>query len=193
MSALVRSVPLLDRRRTLKRAGFGWIAVQLAGATTWLTPAEAHAARVPLKVLGPQEAELLEQFGDVLLPGAREAGLVNFIDHHLAVDSADSLLMLRYLDWPAPYAGFYKGGLAAMGAALRARFRRDAADLSSAEWGAFIAEMNQGQPAGWQGIPAGLFYFAVRSDAVDVVYGTEAGFARLGVPYMAHIPPSTPW
>ena len=193
MSAPATSVPLLDRRRALKRAGFGWIAVQLAGATTWMTPADARAARAPLKVLDPQEAELLEQFGEVLLPGAREAGLVNFIDHHLAVDAADSLLMLRYLDWPAPYAGFYKSGLAAMAAAWGARSQRMPANPSGAEWDAFIAEMNRGQPAGWQGIPAGLFYFVVRSDAVDVVYGTEAGFAKLGVPYMAHIPPATPW
>jgi len=192
MSAPATSVQLLDRRGALKRAGFGWIAVQLGAVTTWMTPADAHAARAPLKVLDPWEAELLEQFGEVLLPGAREAGLVNFIDHHLAVDAAESLLMLRYLDWPAPYAGFYKAGLAAMAGALAARSRA-AANLSGAEWDAFIAEMNQGQPTGWQGIPAGLFYFVLRSDAVDVVYGTEAGFARLGVPYMAHIPPSTPW
>jgi len=29
----------------------------------------------------------------------------------------------------------------------------------------------------------------VRSDAVDVVYGTVEGFERLGVPYMPHILP----
>ena len=32
-----------------------------------------------------------------------------------------------------------------------------------------------------------------RSDAVDVVYGTPEGFAKLGVPYMPHIMPPTSW
>jgi hypothetical protein len=33
----------------------------------------------------------------------------------------------------------------------------------------------------------------VRSDAVDVVYGTPAGFEALGVPYMEHIMPPRRW
>jgi hypothetical protein len=33
----------------------------------------------------------------------------------------------------------------------------------------------------------------VRSDAVDVVYGTMDGYARLDIPYMAHIAPTTRW
>ena len=38
-----------------------------------------------------------------------------------------------------------------------------------------------------------LFYLASRSDAVDVVYGTEQGFESLGYPYQAHISPTKPW
>ena len=45
----------------------------------------------------------------------------------------------------------------------------------------------------WSGPAAGLVYFVLRSDAVDVVYGTPAGFERLGVPYMAHILPPAGW
>jgi hypothetical protein len=32
-------------------------------------------------------------------------------------------------------------------------------------------------------------YFVLRSDAVDVVYGTMEGYESLGVPYMPHIVP----
>jgi hypothetical protein len=28
---------------------------------------------------------------------------------------------------------------------------------------------------------------------VDVYYGTQEGFARLGIPYMPHIAPQEPW
>jgi hypothetical protein len=36
-------------------------------------------------------------------------------------------------------------------------------------------------------------YFLLRTDAVDVVYGTMEGYAQLGVPYMPHIAPARSW
>jgi hypothetical protein len=33
----------------------------------------------------------------------------------------------------------------------------------------------------------------LRNDAIDVVYGTVEGFARLSVPYMPHILPQRSW
>jgi hypothetical protein len=53
--------------------------------------------------------------------------------------------------------------------------------------------MINGAPAGWRGPSAPLFYFALRSDAVDVVYGTIEGFRKLNVPYMPHIVPPRRW
>ena len=41
----------------------------------------------------------------------------------------------------------------------------------------------------WQGPPGPLVYTVLRSDAVDVVYGTVEGYEALGVPYMPHILP----
>ena len=35
--------------------------------------------------------------------------------------------------------------------------------------------------------------FVLRADALDVTYGTPEGFEALGIPYMAHIMPETPW
>ena len=40
---------------------------------------------------------------------------------------------------------------------------------------------------------AGFVYFVLRSDAVDVVYGTVEGYAELGIPYQAHIMPLKRW
>ena len=53
--------------------------------------------------------------------------------------------------------------------------------------------MRQNKIEGWQG-PAGSFvYLLLRSDAVDVVYGTMEGYAALGIPYMPHIAPTKRW
>ena len=38
-----------------------------------------------------------------------------------------------------------------------------------------------------------FFYFVLRNDAVDVVYGTKDGIESLGIPYMAHIEPPSRW
>jgi len=45
----------------------------------------------------------------------------------------------------------------------------------------------------WKGAPASFFFFVLRSDAADLVYGTEEGFAKIGVPYAAHIAPKSSW
>ena len=50
-----------------------------------------------------------------------------------------------------------------------------------------------GNPPGWSGPPAPVVYLVMRSDAVDVVYGTPKGFEDLGIPYMPHILPPTNW
>ena len=56
-----------------------------------------------------------------------------------------------------------------------------------------VGKIAGGEIEGWEGPPAGFFYFVLRSDAVDVVYGTKTGFEVLGVPYMAHIEPTSDW
>ena len=43
------------------------------------------------------------------------------------------------------------------------------------------------------GYPIFLFYMCLRSDAVDVVYGTPEGFEKLNVPYTQHILPPEGW
>jgi hypothetical protein len=174
-------------------AGLGLLPFLLGGCTELMTPEEARARKVPLRSLSEGEARTLERFGDVLLPGAEAAGIAHFVDHHLSVPAPDSLLMLRYLDVPPPYAGFYKAGLGALDAHAASRFGKAFAALEEAQATTIVGDIIKAQPAGWQGPPAPFFTFLVRSDAVDVVYGTREGLTKLGLPVMAHLDPEREW
>ena len=77
--------------------------------------------------------------------------------------------------------------------ASMARGGKRFAALSASEQHDFIDLLRQNKIDGWQGPPAGLTYFVLRSDAVDVVYGTMEGYESLGVPYLAHIAPDKRW
>ncbi|MFT6955359.1 MAG: hypothetical protein ACJAYC_000352 [Halieaceae bacterium] len=181
------------RRQFLRNSGLV-LSFTLGAKTLLLTPAEASAKNIPLKILTPAEAATLGDFADALVPGAYAAGVVHFIDHQLAVPQEDSLLMLQYLGVPhAGFIDFYKAALVGAAGAARARFKSDWARLDSAQAAEIAALLNGPDPEGWSGPPSGFFSFVVRADACDVVYGTESGFDSLGIPYMAHIQPATEW
>lgn len=179
------------RRDVLK--GLGLIAVEVGGVAAMLAPAAAQAAGAALKVLTPVEAKVLAAFGEALVPGARAAGIVPYVDDQLAKGPVQGLLMIRYLDVPPPWLGFYRGALAAVEAHARARFGVGFAGLDAGQAAAMIGDIGFKPAENWAGPPSPLVYFALRADAIDVVYGTEAGFEKLGVPYMAHIAPDPKW
>lgn len=183
----------IDRRAFLRSSGLGLLAFQVGGASLLLSPREARAEHVPFRVLSPAEVKHVDALGDTLVPGAAEAGLAHYLDQQLAAAPADSLLMVRYLDVPPPYLAFYRPGLAAVDAVARRAHGNAFEALDGAARDAFVQSLQRGVPDGWQGPPAPLFYFVLRADAVDVTYGTPQGFARLGVPYMAHIMPPGNW
>ena len=58
---------------------------------------------------------------------------------------------------------------------------------------AFVDALRQGKLESWKGPAQGFVYSILRNDAVDVVYGTVEGFARINVPYMPHILPQRSW
>ncbi|MBS0422234.1 MAG: gluconate 2-dehydrogenase subunit 3 family protein [Proteobacteria bacterium] len=165
----------------------------LAGCQKKMTPAQARAADVPFRTLSAGSVAVLDALGEILLPGSSVAGLAHYIDHQLSADPADSMLMIKYLEVTAPFTGFYEGGLRATDALARAMYGKAWTNLSREQATALVTKMSGGQVEGWQGPPAGLFYFVLRSDAVDVMYGTKSGFEKLGVPYMAHIEPPSRW
>ena len=181
------------RRSFLKKSGTGLFLFGLNGVPTLMTPAEARAKDVAFGILTSAEARLLEAFGEVLVPGAAQAGVAHFIDQQLGVEANECLLVCRMFNLPPPYADFYRAGLAALAQVSQGLYGKPFPALEAQDAHALVETMTEGVPAGWQGPPAPLLYALVRSDAVDVVYGTPQGFEDLGIPYMPHIMPPELW
>ena len=158
-----------------------------------MTPQEAREKEIAYGVLTDSEVRTLDALGEILLPGAAAAGLSHFIDHQLGASGQSQLLMIRYLGVPAPFAPFYQGGLAALNTFSQAQKRRNFAELKQEDQADLVGQFAQANPDGWQGPPGPFFYFVLRNDAVDVVYGTKDGIESLGIPYMAHIEPPSRW
>ncbi len=182
-----------SRRTFIRNTGIGLLSYCVAGCEIELTPEEARQQKVPFQVLNPDEVRTLEAFGETLLPGSAAAGLAHFIDHQLKDSPQDQLLMIKYLGVSPPFSQFYSDGLAALNAVANNLHVANYADLNSEQRTALVGQMAQANPDGWQGPPAPFFYFVVRNDAIDVVYGTKQGVESLGIPYMAHIEPPSRW
>ncbi|MEH6518450.1 MAG: gluconate 2-dehydrogenase subunit 3 family protein [Halioglobus sp.] len=182
-----------SRRQFLRNSGLV-LSFTFGAKTLLLTPSEARAKNLPLKILAPAEAATLSAVAEGLVPGARTAGVVHYIDHQLAASQEDSLLMLQYLGVPhAGFSGFYQAALAGAAVAAKTRFNAEWVDLNDTQIKEMIDLFNGPDPEGWTGPPSGFFSFVLRADACDVVYGTESGFDSLDIPYMAHIQPATEW
>jgi hypothetical protein len=187
---------MIRRREFIARGavgGIGLLTFTLSGCEMKLTPAQAHSAKLPFRTLDAGGVKTLEALGETLLPGSAAAGLAEYLDHQLSGAQADSMLIIKYLGVSAPFTEFYGDGLRAADAVARTAYGKPFPDLSAGQANTLVTQMSAGKLGDWRGPPAALFYFALRSDAVDVVYGTEAGFEKLGVPYMAHIAPPSRW
>jgi Gluconate 2-dehydrogenase subunit 3 len=183
----------LARRAFIKGASIGALAFTAGGVEVLLTPRQARAQGVAFKVFNPAEVETLEAVGDTLAIGAREAGIAHFVDQQLTVPPGHALLALRVSEARPPYVDFYRAALGGIERASQAQFSRAYADLTADEQRDFVTRLRQSKLESWQGPPQSFVYSIVRNDAVDVVYGTVEGFARLSVPYMAHITPERRW
>lgn len=181
------------RRKFVHHAGVGLLTFSVAGCQKEMTPGAARSQGVAFDVISDAEAATLDRVGEVLVPGSTAAGLSHYIDNQLGAADGESLLMIKYLGVPAPHLDFYRAGLNAIDALANSQYGRSPAELSDDETGELVANLAAGEVAAWQGPPAGLVYFVLRADAVDVVFGTPEGFADLGVPYMAHIEPPSRW
>jgi Gluconate 2-dehydrogenase subunit 3 len=159
-----------------------------------LTPRQARAQRLPLRTLKADQVITLDAMGEALVPGAKEAGVSNFIDQQISIPAEEALLEARIMNVRPPYANFYRAALGAIEGASQAKYAgRGFAQLSAIEQRDFIELMRQNKLENWKGPGAGFVYFLLRSDAVDVVYGTMDGYAHLGVPYQPHIAPTRSW
>ena len=180
-----------SRRELLARMGTGLVAITVDTAFGQVTPARARASGTPLRNLDAAEGRTLEALGNVLLPGAAEAGIVHFVDDQLSRENP--LLLLKYLDFTTAYADFYRQGLRGVERVSQTRFETSFPDLKLEQKTELVREISQQNPPNWTGPPAPLFFFVIRNDAVDVCYGTPQGFEKLGIPYMAHILPPQKW
>jgi hypothetical protein len=181
----------ISRRELFGRVGGGLMTLTVSTAWGEMTPAEAHGKDAPFHILTAGEGATLEVLGEVLLPGAREAGIAHYVDDQL--NRPDSLLFLKYMEYPSSQLEFYRAGLASLSSVSQSRYGTPFATASEEQRLGIVKEMSQKNPEGWTGPPAPLFYFVVRNDALDVYYGTEEGFSRLQIPYMPHLPPPTKW
>ncbi len=184
---------LQNRRRFIRDSSLGVLTFYLAGCEVEMTAEQAHRAGVTRQVFNEAEAEALGALAEVLLPGSIDLGLVEYVDQQLGAPLDQQMLMIKYLGVNPPFAPFYQGGLAALDQAATAAHGDRFAQLDSAQQTALVAAVAQGQVENWSGPPAPFFYFVLRNDAVDVTYGTKAGIEGLGIPYMAHIEPPSPW
>jgi hypothetical protein len=169
------------RRDFVKGAGLGALVFTVAGIEVLLTAKQARAQGVPFRVLEPQEVATLEALGETLAIGARQDGIAHFVDQQLTVPPAHALLSLRVTE------------VRPLDHASRAVHQRGFAELTAAEQHDFVDRLRQGKLESWQGPAQAFVYGTLRNDAVDVVYGTVEGFARLGIPYMPHILPQRSW
>ena len=181
------------RRAFLRTTGTGLLSFYVGGCKQELTPRQARQKKASYQVLQPNQVLILEAFGETLLSGSAAAGIAHFIDHQLNVSPAEQLLMLKYLGADPPFEPFYTAGLAALNQAAKNTHGLQFFELSPDQKTSITAQIAQANPEGWVGPPAPFFYFVVRNDAVDVVYGTKEGIESLGIPYMAHIEPPSRW
>ncbi|MFZ5607990.1 MAG: gluconate 2-dehydrogenase subunit 3 family protein [Pseudomonadota bacterium] len=171
-------------RRDILTGGIGLLAFTLGGAPCLLTPAQARAQGAEMRTLSGEEVKILEAFGEALVPGAAAAGMAHYVDQQISGPPQDAMLMLRYLDIAPPFADFYHAALAKLDIAARDAFGKALPLLDPAQAQRLVGAIAKSDFA---------LYFALRADAVDVVYGTRAGMARLGVPVMGHIEPEREW
>jgi gluconate 2-dehydrogenase subunit 3-like protein len=183
----------IERRAFVQGAGLGALAFTVSGVEVMLTPRQAHAEGVPLRTLTQDQAATLDALGETLVPGAKEAGITQFIDQQISIPPEQALLQLRILNGRPPFANFYRAALGAVDAASSKIKGKKFAALSPAEQHEFVGLMRINKIDPWQGPPGPFVFNVLRSDAVDVVYSTMEGYAALGIPYMAHIAPTKKW
>ena len=184
----------IERRAFMKGAAIGALAFTVGGVEVMLTPRQAHAQNVPLRTLTAAQAATLDAIGETLVPDAKAAGITNFVDQQLSIPAEQALLEARIMNVRPPYANFYRAALGAIDGASQAKYGgRGFAQLIPAEQHDFVDLMRQNKLDNWKGPGATFVYFLLRTDAVDVVYGTMDGYAQLGVPYQAHIAPTRSW
>jgi hypothetical protein len=139
--------------------------------------------------LNQAELRSLVAWYDTLVPGAGRARVADFVQEQLRADPPFALLQLRYLNWPPPFAAFYRSGITALNAASRRRAGVPFEELSGRDARALASAAISEKVAGWPEVPPlRAWVTATRADAMDVVYGTPRAHAANDMP-MLQVPP----
>lgn len=179
---------------SLSRRGFlGTCVFTVGGCQVSMTPEQAHLRGLLPRKLSSEEVQQLTVLGNALVPGAGDAGLGLYLDVQLAAPGGDNMLMIKYLGVNPPFDGFYRSALKSLDNESQVKFGKSLAVLDQDSAGTLVGTLMKGEIGEWSGLPQGFFFFVIRNDACDVKYGTREGFEHLGVPYMAHIEPPSPW
>jgi hypothetical protein len=177
------------RREFMYGSALGLLGI--AADTQSFAKASVPAARA--NAFTPSEAAVLDALGEVMLPGARQAGISGYVGTQLLLPPEHQVLMIKYIVSSPPYTEFYRSGLNSLEAVTIARYSRHFFRLPPAQAAGLLQQLGAGKLEHWSGPPQPLFHFIARNDALDVVYGTKRGFNELGTPYMAHIEPPEDW
>jgi gluconate 2-dehydrogenase subunit 3-like protein len=183
----------INRRALIQSAALASLSFSVGGSELLLSPREARAQGADIRSLKPEEVSTLEAAAEILLPGAREAGIAHFVDHQVSGLPEDCLLMARIANVKPPFLNFYRAALNGLNKVSSRGDAKTFASLSGDEQHKTIDLLRQAKLEGWSGPPQPFVYFLLRQDAVDVVYGTVEGFEKLGIPYMPHILPEQRW
>ena len=138
------------------------------------------------------QAETYATWCDLLANGAAQAGVARFVDKYISESYSECLLLLRFFK-DSSLGDFYLAGIGGIDRESNARFRKPFVSLGRDEQLTIIEAAKQRKTQAWTEPDPNFFYFISRSDAVDVVYGTELGFRDLDFPYLAHIAPAPAW
>jgi hypothetical protein len=180
----------LSRRNFIASTGLGLAGLAAGGAL--LSPRQAHAVSLPLKILTKVQALTLGALGEALVPGALEAGIIQYVDKQLG--EANTLLMLKYLGVDTSnMPDFYSSSLDSAHSLSQHLFNKSPEVLTAGQAHVWAGSIAADADQEWQGPPAGFFFFVARADACDVVFGSSAGSEALNIPYMAHIAPTASW
>lgn len=183
----------MSRRRAIAGAGaLGTVALVAGGVPIHAAPGSRLGASGSLRSLSLREVALFNGFCEAVVPGATAESVGCYLDYQLSLPPDECLLFARYLPIVPPFLHFYREGAVALEKAVRRGRGGAVTPPSEADWRLLARGMHGKSVAGWNGPPTELLYFALRNDALDVVYGTDKGLRKLGIPVMHHSPRPPP-
>ena len=183
----------IERRAFMKGAGIGALAFTVGGAEVLLTPGAARAQGVPFRLLNAKKARPSRRWARRWCPArARPALRISSTTRsqcrrrRRCCRRASSTCVHRLRISIAPPSARLTAAARRSPAGNLRRCRRPISAISST---ICARTRSKAGPDRAEGSSTRI----LRSDAVDVVYGTMEGYAALGIPYQAHIVPTKRW